>query len=158
MEFFCRVYDRYMRMTYDSCLYLPVAIAVGFGVYWHTCSQMEGVAAAVATLFCRFIWVWYWRATLVCPHCGRRSLILLPLWRFLEPAYGLKEFSAYCWRCHRKACTDLALDRQMMHARCVRSRGSYQPGGFSRQYALRQLCISAIASLALLALMWLVER
>lgn len=154
MEYYYRVYDFFMRLTWGSLLYLPMSIAVGMGVYLCTGEMSYACVAWFAVVMLRGAWVNIRRATLLCPHCGRHSLILMPvLWDIFHAAYRVREYKVYCWRCKHSYQTDLSICRRARDFfPYIRTRGEPPPDAFTKQHALNTLLITIAASLILLAI------
>lgn len=154
MEYYYRVYDFFMRLTWGSLLYLPMSIAVGMGVYLCTGEMGYACVACFSVVMLRGAWVNIRRATLLCPRCGRHSLILMPvLWDIFREAYRVREYKVYCWRCKHSYQTDLSICRRARDFfPYIRTRGEPPPDAFTKQHALNILLITIAASLILLAI------
>lgn len=160
MDFYYKVYDRYMRALSCSLLLIPLSVAAAYAVYWH-CGLFSAAKDVIIGIVVAWqVGLWGWRCTLLCPHCGRHSLVLLPNWeRFFIPG-GIVEHSVHCWRCHRNFCTDIGVNnsRRFLRASYLRTRGKLAPGGFSREYILSCILYSLLASLLVLLVMYALEH
>ena len=153
MEQFYRIYDYYLRLRWGSLLYLPIGIAAGMGAYLCTGETKFFYSVSGSVIFLRLSWVVICCATLRCPHCGRRSLALVPvLWDIFHAAYGVREYKMYCWRCKHSCRTDLATSRRSRDLFPCRTRGEAPPDAFTKRHALNTLFITIAACLILLAI------